>query len=173
MAGIARSVYRSVLISGRTICRATHSSIIEAPFGLQQNGNNVEREVAGCTQMFSQLHTQNLLAMSQCLLDARQYGSIAGDDGRRQEGLVWGYRGSTIALSPLNKNPFVVGGVRYKQNKSMQAAKRASRKKKAKQVRNKLRQMKLAKKLRKATMTPEETLVWRIERVMLHLYPKP
>lgn len=125
--------------------------------------------------MFSQLHTQNLLAMSQCLLDARHYGSIAaGDDGRRQEGLVWGYRGSTIALlSPLNKNPFVVGGVRYKQNKSMQAAKRASRKKKAKQVRNKLRQMKLAKKLRKATMTPEETLVWRIERVMLHLYPNP
>lgn len=169
MAGTARSVYRSVLICGRTICRATHSSIIEGPFGLQQNGSDLEREVAGCTQMFSHLHTQNLLASSQCLLHVRHHSSIAGGDGRRREGLIWGYSGSTIALSPLNKNPFIVGGVRFKQNKSMQAAKRASRKKKAKQVRNKLRQMKLAKKLRKATMTAEETLVWRIERVMLHL----
>jgi len=61
-----------------------------------------------------------------------------------------------------------MGGVRYKAkySKSEQAAKRAAKKKKEKAIRVKLKQIRLGRKLRKLSMTPEQTLVFRIEKVV-------
>ncbi|KAG0632325.1 hypothetical protein M758_1G320100 [Ceratodon purpureus] len=101
----------------------------------------------------------------------RQYSGIAFENSRCTE-LAWSRRGF-LRPSP-SVSPFVSGGIRFKTryNKAEQAAKRASKKKKAKAVRLKLRQIRLAKKLRKASMTPEQALLWRIgkckKKIKLH-----
>lgn len=102
--------------------------------------------------------------LQQLWANFRLYGSVTGANGR-QSRLSAAHRGP---LSPSSLgNPFVTGGVRFKQNKSAQAMKRSAKKKKSKLVRNKLRQIRSEKKARKASMSPEETLLWRIEKVLV------
>ncbi|XP_024369529.1 uncharacterized protein [Physcomitrium patens] len=110
--------------------------------------------------------TRHMSSMSLLLQQGekfRQYGAMAFVYLRCIEP-GWSSRGSLLP-SPAS-NPFITGGIRWKTkySKSEQAAKRAAKKKKAKQIRVKLRQIRLAKKLRKASMTPEQTFLWRIEK---------
>ena len=115
--------------------------------GLQFPGNGISRS-----------------PLQQLRANAGLYGSVTGANGR-QSRLSAAHRGP-LSSSSLG-NPFVIGGVRFKQNKSAQAMKRSAKKKKSKLVRNKLRQIRSEKKARKASMSPEETLVGRIEKVLM------
>lgn len=96
-------------------------------------------------------------------VNVRHCGGIASDNlGFTDQG--WSRNGILRPLSPVS--PFSVGGVRYKTkySKAEQAAKRATKKKREKAIRVKLKQIRLKRKLRKLSMNPEETLLFRIEK---------
>lgn len=120
-------------------------------------------------QLLVQSHTGTEYKSSRSLLlqpwkKFRQFSGIAFDDSVCT-GLAWSRRGF-LRPSP-SASPFISGGMRFKTkyNKAEQVAKRAAMKKKAKAIRVKLRQIRQAKKLRKASMTPEQTFLWRIAKV--------
>ncbi len=84
----------------------------------------------------------------------RHYGSFALGQGHTHS-------------SFFQTNPFITGGMRFKSNKS--AKKRIAKKKKRKVLRGKIHELKREKRARKASMTPEEILVSRIDMVLFSL----
>lgn len=118
-----------------------------------------------CKQFLLNSHSATGCVLPRLLTreNIRQYGGIAFDNLKFSE-LTWSRKGILRPSPPIN--PLSMGGVRYKvkYSKAEQALKRATKKKKEKAIRVKLKQIRMKRKLRKLSMTPEETFLFRIEK---------
>jgi len=120
-----------------------------------------------CKQFLLKSHTATGCILPRLLTreNVRQYSGIAFDNLKFSE-LAWSRKGILRPSPPIS--PLGMGGVRYKTkySKAEQAVKRATKKKKEKAIRVKLKQIRTRRKLRKLSMTPEETFLFRIEKVV-------